>query len=179
MSDRNYWIGIAAKDHVDAASAGSFAQVNRGNAAPLERLRAGDGYVFYSPRIASPDGEPLQAFTAIGRVRTGQVYQATIDADFHPFRVDVDYLRSQPAPIKPLIAELSFIRNKAHWGAAFRFGMRRVPEIDFALATRPAFATWTEPLMVLSARSPLMSLTLMLPDTDPTVSRVPAGAPMV
>jgi len=133
MSDRNYWIGIAAKDHVDAASAGSFAQVNRGNAAPLERLRAGDGYVFYSPRIASPDGEPLQAFTAIGRVRTGQVYQATIDADFHPFRVDVDYLRSQPAPIKPLIAELSFIRNKAHWGAAYRFGMRRVPEIDFAL----------------------------------------------
>ena len=133
MSDRNYWLGIAAKDHVESAIAGSFAQLNRGEAAPLDRMRAGDGCVFYSPRTAQSGGEPLQAFTAIGRVRTGRIYQATIGADFHPFRVDVDYLCSQPVPIKPLIAELSFIRSKAHWGAAFRFGMRRVPEADFAL----------------------------------------------
>ena len=133
MSDRSYWIGIAAKDHVDAAIAGSFAQVNHGNAAPLERVRAGDGLLFYSPRVAYPNGEPLQAFTAIGRIRTGKIYQGTMDADFQPFRIDVDYLTSHPAPIKPLIAELSFIRSKAHWGAAFRFGMRRVPEADFAL----------------------------------------------
>ena len=43
------------------------------------------------------------------------------------------YLPAQPAPIKPLIAQLSFIRSKTHWGAAFRFGMLRVPEVDFAL----------------------------------------------
>src|SRR4029079_10009386 len=36
------------------------------------------------------------------------------------------------APIKPLIEELSFIRSKTHWGAAFRFGFLRVPEPDFA-----------------------------------------------
>jgi len=132
MSDRSYWIAIAAKDLVDSAVAGSYGQLNRGAAAPLERMRAGDGYLFYSPRT-HPAGEALQAFTAIGRVRTGKVYQATTDADFKPFRIEVDYLPSQPAPIKPLIAELSFIRSKVHWGAAFRFGMRRVPEVDFAL----------------------------------------------
>ena len=38
-----------------------------------------------------------------------------------------------PAPVRPLIAELSFIRSKTHWGAAFRFGVVRVPEVDFAL----------------------------------------------
>jgi hypothetical protein len=32
-----------------------------------------------------------------------------------------------------LIDALSFIRSKAHWGAAFRFGVVRVPESDFAL----------------------------------------------
>ena len=133
MHERRYWIGVVSRDHVANAVAHGFVQLNHGKAAPLERMQAGDGFAFYSPREAYPGGATLQAFTAIGRVRTGQVYQATIDADFHPFRVDVDYLRSQPAPIKPLIAELSFIRNKAHWGAAFRFGMRRVPEIDFAL----------------------------------------------
>jgi hypothetical protein len=28
---------------------------------------------------------------------------------------------------------LSFIRSKTHWGAAFRFGLVRVPREDFAL----------------------------------------------
>jgi EVE domain len=133
MRERSYWIGVASKDHVDNAIAGGFTQLNHGKAAPLERMRAGDGYLFYSPRTAYPGGEPLQAFTAIGRVRTGTLYQATLSEDFHPFRVDVDYLRCRPAPIKPLIAQLSFIRSKTHWGAAFRFGMLRVPEADFAM----------------------------------------------
>jgi hypothetical protein len=133
MNDRSYWIGVASKDHVDDAIAGGFTQLNHGKAAPLERMRAGDGYLFYSPRTAYPDGDPLQAFTAIGRVRTGTPYQATLAANFHPFRVDVDYFASRPAPIKPLIAQLSFIRSKTHWGAAFRFGLLRIPEVDFAL----------------------------------------------
>lgn len=133
MSGRSYWIGVASKDHVDNAIAGGFTQLNHGKAAPLERMRAGDGYLFYSPRTAYPDGAPLQAFTAIGRIRTGTVYQATLSEDFRPFRIDVDYVSAQPAPIKPLIAHLTFIRSKTHWGAAFRFGMLRVPEVDFAL----------------------------------------------
>lgn len=132
MNAHSYWVGVASKDHVDNAVVGGFTQVNHGKAAPLERMRAGDGFVFYSPRTAYSGGEPLQAFTAIGRVRTGTVYQQALLAEFRPFRVDVDYLRSQPAPIKPLIAQLSFIRSKAHWGAAFRFGMLRIPEADFA-----------------------------------------------
>ena len=132
MSENRHWIIIASKDRVDHAVAGGFAQLNRGEAAPLERMRAGDGLVFYSPRTAYPDGEPLQAFTAIGRIRTGTVYQATLAANPRPFRTDVEYLLSQNTPIKPLIAQLSFIRSKAHWGAAFRSGTRRVPEADFA-----------------------------------------------
>ena len=47
---------------------------------------------------------------------------------FEPFRVDVDWLPCHEAPIKPLIAQLSFIRDAAHWGAAFRFGHLEVPE---------------------------------------------------
>jgi len=133
MSQRNYWIGVVSKDHVDIGVAGGFTQVNHGKAGPLERMRAGDGFVFYSPRTKYPDGEPLQAFTAIGRIRNGTVYQVTAGASFRPFRLDVEYFPAQPASVKPLIAELSFIRSKTHWGAAFRFGVVRVPETDFAL----------------------------------------------
>jgi len=133
MNPRNYWIGVVSKDHVDTGVSGGFTQVNHGKAGPLERMRAGDGFVFYSPRTKYPDGDPLQAFTAIGRIRNGMVYQATAGESFRPFRLDVDYFPAQPAPVKPLIIELSFIRNKTHWGAAFRFGVVRVPEADFAL----------------------------------------------
>jgi hypothetical protein len=133
MNERRYWIGVASKDQVDDAVGGGFAQLNHGKAAPLERMHAGDGFVFYSPRMAYPGGDVLQAFTAIGSVRSGIVYQAAFATDFRPFRIDVDFLPSQPAPIKPLIARLTFIRSKTHWGAAFRYGTLRVPEADFEL----------------------------------------------
>ena len=133
MSERRYWIGVVSKDYVDLGTAGGFTQLNHGKATPLERMRPGDGFAFYSPRTIHPKGDPLQAFTAIGRIRTGTVYQADADGDFRPFRLDVDYLPAQPAPIKPLIEPLSFIHSKKHWGAAFRFGIVRVPEADFAL----------------------------------------------
>jgi hypothetical protein len=37
-----------------------------------------------------------------------------LSEDFRPFRIDVVYLPGQPAPIKPLIAQLTFIRSKTH-----------------------------------------------------------------
>jgi hypothetical protein len=136
MSERNYWIGVVSKDHVAIGVAGGFTQLNHGKAGPLERMRGGDGFAFYSPRTAYPDGAPLQAFTAIGRIRDGKVFQARqglgITDGFMPFRLAVDYLPARDVPIKPLIEDLSFIRSKMHWGAAFRFGYLRVPEADFA-----------------------------------------------
>jgi hypothetical protein len=132
MSSRTYWIGVVSKDYADIGVAGGFTQVNHGKAVPLERMHAGDGFVFYSPRTKYPDGELLQAFTAIGRIRNGKVYQVAM-GDFHPFRLDVEYFPAHVAPVRPLIEALSFIHSKAHWGAAFRFGVLRVPEADFAL----------------------------------------------
>ena len=137
MNERQYWIGVVSKDHVAIGVKGGFIQLNHGKAGPLERMRAGDGFAFYSPRLSYPDGAPLQAFTAIGRVRDGIVYQARQALDdqgeaFAPFRLGVEYLVAHDAPIRPLIEDLSFIRSKTHWGAAFRFGYLRIPEADFA-----------------------------------------------
>ncbi len=128
---RSYWIGVVARDHVARGVAGGFAQLNHGKAGALERMRAGDGFAFYSPRESHPDGPPVQAFTAIGRIRDGRIYQADAGDGFHPFRLDVAYLPARDAPIKPMLEALSFIRSKQHWGAAFRFGVVRIPERDF------------------------------------------------
>jgi hypothetical protein len=131
MTSRSYWIGVVSRSHVERGVAGGFAQLNHGKAGPLERMQPGDGLVYYSPRTDFPDGEPVQAFTAIGRVATGAIFQAE-EADATFFRREVRYLPAAEAPIKPLIDDLSFIRSKQHWGAAFRFGFLRVPEEDFA-----------------------------------------------
>lgn len=132
MTTRQYWIGVVAGDQVALAVRGGFAQLNHGQAAGLERMREGDGFAYYSPRVTDPDGAKLQAFTALGRVKSGGLYQADAGEGLRAFRLDVDYLPVSAAPIRPLIDDLCFIRSKPNWGASFRFGIIRLPPADFA-----------------------------------------------
>lgn len=136
MEARNCWIGVVARDHVALGVAGGYAQLNHGKAAALERMRPGDGFAYYSPRTTHPDGEPVQAFTAIGVVAPGPLYQADVEPDLKPFRRAIAYWPAHDAPVKPLIESLSFIHSKQHWGAAFRYGVVRVPAEDFARIAR-------------------------------------------
>jgi len=131
MTARDYWIGVVSRSHVQLGVDGGFIQLNHGKRAPLTKFKAGDGLVMYSPRTSYPDGEVLQAFTAIGRIRSGEIYQVEMTPDFAPYRVDVEFFACDEALIRPLIDELSFIRSKTHWGAAFRFGQVKIPAEDF------------------------------------------------
>jgi len=47
---RRFWVGVASRAHIAIGVAGGFAQANHGKKAPLLRMRAGDGVVFYSPK---------------------------------------------------------------------------------------------------------------------------------
>jgi len=131
----NYWIGVVSHSHVLRGLTGGFAQMNHGKKSQLKRMKEGDGLIYYSPRESYPDGTPLQAFTALGFIRTGEVYAYDMTADgvpgFVPWRIDVDYLVAQIAPIKPLIAQLEFIKDKTRWGAVFRFGQIKIGKDDF------------------------------------------------
>ena len=127
--ETRYWIVVVDKLHADAAVAGSYLEVSHGKSGPLERMSEGDGVASYAPRDA-PDGAPLQAFTAIGRV-DGTPIERSRDAH-QPFRRGVQWTPVPCTPIRPLLPALGFIRNKSHWGAAFRFGCVRVPPDDFA-----------------------------------------------
>jgi len=133
MSTRTFWIGVVSRAHVQLGVNGGFIQLNHGKKAPLQKFRAGDGLVMYSPRTAYPEGDPLQAFTAIGAIASGEVYQVEMSPEFKPYRVDVRFSKCRETPIKPLLVQLSFIKNKIHWGAAFRFGHLKIPATDFAL----------------------------------------------
>jgi hypothetical protein len=118
---------------VQRGIAGGFAQLNHGKQAPLQKLRAGDWLTFYSPRLELDSPTPCQCFTAIGRVKTGELYQHDMGNGFVPYRVDVDFLDGRDASIGPLIERLAFIKDKRHWGYPFRFGHLEITESDFKL----------------------------------------------
>jgi predicted RNA-binding protein len=132
-SDGRFWVGVVSRSHVQIGVKGGFVQLGHGKKAPLQKLHAGDGLVMYSPRTDYPDGEVLQSFTAIGVVTSGEIYQVEMSPEFRPFRIDVQFHKCREALIKPLLDQLSFIKNKTHWGAAFRFGQLQIPAVDFKI----------------------------------------------
>lgn len=126
-----YWINVVSRDHVQCGVAGGFTQANHGKPWALRKMRRGDWLVFYSPKTAFADGEPLQAFTAAGQIADDEVYYADMSPDFRPARRAVDFSTCQEAPIHPLIDELEFITDKAHWGYRFRLGVIEISQKDF------------------------------------------------
>jgi hypothetical protein len=133
MADTKYWIIVASKNHLQRGMAGGFIQANHDKAAPLKRMHKGDWILFYSPKAEFEKPEKLQCFTAICKLADGDIYQHDMGGGFIPFRRNAKFLPVQDVLILPLITELSFIKDKTHWGAPFRFGTLEIPEMDFRL----------------------------------------------
>lgn len=128
-----YWVNTISREHVQRGIAGGFTQADHGKNTRLKRLAKGDRIVFYSPRTEFRGGEPLQAFTAIGEITDDEPYQVTMTPDFHPWRRRVAFSPCTEAPVQPLIADLTFIKNKTQWGFPFRRGLFEISEDDFRL----------------------------------------------
>lgn len=123
------WINTVSRDHVERAVRGRFTQANHGKPQALRRMARGDWIIFYSPRVTYPDGDQLQAFTAIGQVVDDEPYRASTEDEV--WRRNVDFLDCAETPIRPLIDALDFIENKQRWGYKFRFGVFRIDDHDF------------------------------------------------
>ncbi|GAA1440297.1 EVE domain-containing protein [Leifsonia poae] len=139
-----YWLGVVQQDHVLRGVAAGIAQVNHGAKAPLEQMRPADGFVYYSPKTAYPDGDPLKEFTAIGRIADDDVYQLTQGptmrgpaGDFRPWRRRVEWEHEAvSAPIRPLLPVLDFTRDNPNWGYQLRRGVIEISRHDFELIRR-------------------------------------------
>ena len=139
-----YWIGVVSHSHVQRGVVGGFAQLCHGKAAPLKRMKVGDGLIYYSPKTDMTDGLPLQQFTAIGRVVDEVVYEFAMSGSFVPFRRDVTYIDAQPAAIQALLPNLSFIKDIKHWGYPFRVGHFEISHDDFLCIVAAMRAHWEE-----------------------------------
>jgi hypothetical protein len=127
------WIAVASANHVAIGRRDGFMQVNHGKAAPLRRIAPGDIVAYYSPTETYGTKTPLKAFTAIGRVREGDVYIGQMPGDLTPWRRDVEWWDATPAPIAPLLNRLELTVGKLNWGYPFRFGLLPVSDADMRL----------------------------------------------
>ncbi|HLW91621.1 MAG TPA: EVE domain-containing protein [Roseiarcus sp.] len=127
-----YWIVVAAAEHVRRGRAGGFTQACHGKAAPLKRMKPGDGVVCYSPTASFRGKDRLQAFTAIGVVDEGEPYLAEM-GERRPYRRDVAWADAEAAPIGPLLEALDLTAGRANWGYQFRFGALAISGHDFGV----------------------------------------------
>jgi hypothetical protein len=132
-----YWINVVSLCHVRAGMEGGFMQADHGSRSRLERLAPGDSIVFYSPRTELRAGEPVQRFTAAATVLGDAPFEAAaVDEAAPPWRRGVRYLSCEEAPVRPLIEELEFIRDKKSWGVAFRRGFFEIGAGDYERLAR-------------------------------------------
>lgn len=128
---RRYWIGVASYDHVKKGVLEEFAQVCHGKQAPLSRMSENDVIFYYSPTNQFGIKDRFQSFSAMGRVKSGNVYQVSMGENFHPYRVDVEfYDKVQPVSIHDLIDDLDFIDDKQHYGSKLRYGHLEISKKD-------------------------------------------------
>ncbi|MFC5403221.1 EVE domain-containing protein [Cohnella soli] len=130
---RRYWVGVVSASHVSLGVAGGFAQLCHGKATPLKRMQPGDWLIYYSPRTDMVQGEPLQAFTAIGQVADDKVYEYRMSDSFVPFRRNICYTDCKETKIGSLLEQLSFTRGVKNWGYRFRLGHFEISEQDFRI----------------------------------------------
>ena len=128
-----YWIGVASREHVHLGVAGGFSQLCHGKAQPLKRMAVGDWLIYYSPKERFEGMTPCQKFTALGKVVGENVYPFEMFPDFVPYRRDIHFLEAADVPIRPLLEQLSFIKDKSRWGYAFRLGHLEIQKTDFEI----------------------------------------------
>lgn len=128
-----YFLICASKDHVLKGVKGNFAQAGHGRKDYMSKLSKNDWVVFYSSKNKFEGGEPLQKFTAMGKVIDSEPYQPNNDSNFNPYRRDVEFIKSREADIRPLLDQLDFIKNKKKWGFYLISGFKELSKKDFDL----------------------------------------------
>lgn len=132
-----YWLGVVQRSHVLRGVSLGIAQTNHGARSGIQRMRPGDGLVYYSPKTDYPQGDRLREFTAIGRIADGDAWQVDAElmtGDVRPWRRKVEYDElAHAVPIAPLLEVLELTRGNPNWGLLMRRGQVEVTPRDFGV----------------------------------------------
>ncbi len=136
------WLGVVSRDHVRRGVASGFAQIGHGKKVGLARMQAGDGLIYYSPRVSLDSTAALKAFTAIGIVADDEPWQVDEGDGFTPWRRRVAYdTAAVEVPLERVKANLELTQGP-NWGYSLRRGLIEISDADFgciaaAMGSRP------------------------------------------
>jgi hypothetical protein len=132
MAAPTCWIGVAARAHVLRGMAEHFVMFAHGSHSAVKRLGAGDWFAYYSPTETLGGKDAVRRFTAIGRIRDAEPVAMLMTEDASGWRRGADYLAADEADIYPLLSQLRFVVDRAHWGMYFRQSLFKVDTTDFS-----------------------------------------------
>ncbi|MFF0456801.1 EVE domain-containing protein [Nocardia africana] len=132
-----YWLAVVSRDHVRRGVALGIAHANHGKRAAVERMRPGDGLVYYSPRTGMREGDPVKSFTAIGTIDDRPVWQADDQGGcFRPWRRAVNYRPdARDITIDTVRGDLD-LTSVPNWGIVLRRGVVELSAHDFEVISR-------------------------------------------
>lgn len=123
-----YWIGVVPKDYVEIAKEGKFCQVCNGKKYFIEKMKANDKLIYYSPKENSTSTTKYQKFVATGTINSLHSYQVEMLEGFFPFRKNMTF------EVIEREVSLAEIRDNPEWKqvrANLRFGQLEISESLF------------------------------------------------
>lgn len=130
---KQYWIGVASREHVKQGVKGGFAQFCHGKESAAKQPSLGDWVIYYSSKEHFDKNYPCRRFTALGGFVDDAPKQVRQTSSFFPWRKKVAFEECEEIDIYPLLDELSFTQNRKNWGLIFRRGLFKISEDDFNL----------------------------------------------
>ncbi|WP_457226309.1 EVE domain-containing protein [Nocardia gipuzkoensis] len=137
-SSARYWLAVVSREHVRRGVELGIAQAGHGKRTAVERMRPGDGLVYYSPREGMRAGAPVRSFTAIGTIDDRPAWTAAAQDGgcFRPWRRSISYRAGvRETSIDALRDELEFT-SVPNWGMVLRRGLIELSAHDYALIAR-------------------------------------------
>ncbi|WP_425049370.1 EVE domain-containing protein [Psychromarinibacter sp. S121] len=128
MAVRSF-IGVVHARQAGYAREAGIVAFSHGREAPVKDLSPGDRVVLYAPRTDF-DGDPVQAFVAHAVVTGDAPYIREFPMGEGWCR-DASYDDVTPAPVRPMLEDLSFVKDPRYWGMAFRRGKFEISEADY------------------------------------------------
>ncbi|KRE23115.1 EVE domain-containing protein [Agromyces sp. Soil535] len=125
------WLGVVSAEHVRRGVGLGIAQIGHGKRAGLDRMKAGDTLVYYSPVERLGDRVPLRQFTALGVIADDEIWRAD-EGEFKPYRRRVRYADTSPVPLDTLRSDLH-LTTQPNWGYQLRRGLLPLDAHDVAL----------------------------------------------
>lgn len=137
----NRWLCISTRANADVTREKHIWGVAKRFTNTIAKVKNGDGMLMYTTQEIVDREVIPSALTGVYKA-VSEVYEdesplfvtpgATTNERF-PLRIKMDPVKVflKPVPFKPLVPELSFIKNKVMWSGSIRTPMSVIPEEDY------------------------------------------------